>query len=147
MEAIDYFNKYRVLLYEFPGGLPVKTAIGKEVTVPPNEEYMRVITNDILQSFFHEFAEEWKKRDILYPPELKELIDEINEKWNQMVKLFELAYGEPAFVKDGFWLMLLQTSPFFRPRQEENEPEAETPADTEESEEQSVAVAPDEKGE
>lgn len=114
MKAKEYYEKYRRLIFEVEDGLKATTANGTAVLVPREEDALNQIAFDVFKEYMEESQKLAEKRKIFKPYGLKSLIEETNDKWNAMCSLFEKAYGETPFRRNGFRSLLLHTEPRFR---------------------------------
>lgn len=109
MKAKEIYAKYRSALFEVPNGREMKISqSGKVVHIPKtDDEY-----DEVLQQLWRELVDELnallKQRKANTDKAFLGAVNEINDKYNAIVNLFERDYGWSPFVRNGFRTELLR---------------------------------------
>ena len=101
MKAKEIYEKYRPMIFEVPDGREMKiSSSGKIVHIPKtDEEY-----DDVLHQLWQEMVDELSA---LLKKAFLGAVNEINDKYNAVVNLFERDYGWSPFVRNGFRIQIL----------------------------------------
>lgn len=109
MKAKEIYAKYRSALFEVPDGREMKIPSSDRIVHIPkkDDEY-----DELLQQLWRELVDELntmlKQRKVCSDKAFLGAVNEINDKYNAVVNLFERDYGWSPFVRNGFRTELLR---------------------------------------